>query len=48
MVKLVTCSFINRCKNKGKMCDECKWNADINLVDHLLIETEDGKTLKFI
>ncbi len=48
MVKTVVCSFTNKCKNKGKMCDECKWNAEVDLYDHLLIETEDGKTLKFV
>ncbi len=48
MVKTVICSFMNKCKNKGKLCDECKWNAEKELLDHLLIETEDGKTLKFI
>jgi len=48
MVKTVACSFLNRCKNRGKLCDECKWNADVEPLDHLLIESEDGRTLKFV
>lgn len=43
----VICSFQKKCKNYGKMCHCCKWNASIEFGDHLLIE-ENGRSLRFL
>ena len=48
MSEEVVCSFYKKCKHFGSLCDTCKWNANNNLEDHLLIEDKDGKTLKFL
>jgi len=44
----VVCSFYNICKNRNKECHRCRWNAAINNGDFLLLETEDGKTIKLL
>jgi hypothetical protein len=46
--KMVICSFYNRCKNYNIKCKNCKWNASLNMEDHLLIETKDGRTVRFL
>jgi len=48
MVQKIQCSFIHKCENFNKKCNECKWNAENEFGDFLLIKTEDGKTLKFL
>jgi len=48
MNKAIICSFINRCKNYPKKCQDCKWNSNNELGDFLLLETEDGKTIRYL
>lgn len=40
----VICLFAGRCKNYGKKCDICRWNAAIDIGDYLEIDA-DGKTV---
>jgi len=44
----VVCSFYKKCKNYGVYCNKCKWNANIEFDDYLLIVDDDGKTLKIL
>jgi len=44
----INCSFFNKCKNYGKECHRCKWNANNNIGDYLSLETEDGKSIRFL
>jgi len=46
--KLIVCSFYNKCKNYPDKCDNCKWNASIKLEDNLLLETKDGKSIRYL
>ena len=36
-----------KCENKDIECQNCKWNANCDIGDHLFIK-EDGKTLRFL
>ena len=44
----VTCSFYKKCKNYSKECHHCKWNASMDIGDFLIMETKDGKTVRFL
>ena len=48
MDKNVVCSFYKKCQNYKDLCDHCKWNANNEIQDYLLIEDSDGKSLKFL
>ena len=43
----IICSFQKKCKNFQKLCTKCRWNAIIDLKDHLLIE-EGERTIRFL
>jgi len=43
----VVCSWYKKCKNYGIKCDKCKWNANLDIDDYLVIE-DNGKTIKFL
>jgi len=44
----VSCSFIGRCKNHPKECHHCKWNSNADYGDYLIIENEEGKTIRLL
>jgi hypothetical protein len=44
----VSCSHYKRCKNYQRECNHCKWNAENTLGDYLVLETEDGKTIRYL
>jgi len=46
--KIIICSFYNKCKNYPKECYHCKWNASCDLKDYLSLETEEGKTIRYL
>jgi len=46
--KEVVCSFYKKCRNYERECHHCKWNASCNLGDHLVLKTEDGKTIRYL
>ena len=48
--KSIICSFIGegRCENYKKECWHCKWNANCDIKDYLVLKTSDGKTLKYL
>ena len=46
--ELILCSFYKKCKNYPKMCDHCKWNGAIDLGDYLVLETKDGRTIRYL
>jgi len=44
----IVCSFYKKCKNYNKECYHCRWNASIDISDFLIMETKDGKIIRFL
>ena len=44
----VICSFYRTCINYGKECHRCKWNSSIEIDNFLELETNDGKTIRYL
>jgi len=46
---MTSCSFTSKCKNKNSgKCSNCKWNSEVQLGNHLMLQTEDGKNIKYL
>ena len=45
---MVSCSWHGKCRNTDRLCGDCKWNSENKLVDNLVLETEDGKTIRYL
>jgi len=45
--KDIICPWYKYCENYKKKCHKCKWNANNDISDYLLIK-KDKRTLKFL
>jgi len=45
---IVACPFYGKCKNSDKECNHCRFNSNCELKNYLVLEDNEGKTIRFL